>query len=297
MAGVRVANLAGARVHDAVERRDEHLGRGELLAQRGEQGVESLAGIRRRLCVDRRRAHCQRHDQRRLVAVPRHVSDHDAGAAAAEAEQVVEIPADALGWYDSRGHRRIGRDDLVVRQQLHLQIVRELHLVRQTLLLDGCAHEPDVLDRRADLRGDRRDQLLVAGGERLAGSAVRQIHHAQRFGAARCGRGPHDRHRQHGAAAIHRLGVAEHLSRIDEHRVLCAEHACADAARVVDVNGRNGNGIDTEGGHGAEGVRGPVVHQDRRAPGADRLGDLAQNRARRFVQRHGATENLADRIK
>ena len=75
----------------------------------------------------------------------------------------------------------------VVRQKLHLQVVRELHLLREPLLLDRRAHEPRVLDRGADLRRDRGDELLVAGGERLTRAPIGQVHDAQRLGAARRG--------------------------------------------------------------------------------------------------------------
>ena len=85
--------------------------------------------------MNRRRAHGQRHDQRGLIAVSGDVADHHAGLARAEPEQIVEIAADALRRHDARGHDRFRRDDAVVRQQLHLQVVRELHLVRETLLL------------------------------------------------------------------------------------------------------------------------------------------------------------------
>ena len=51
----------------------------------------------------------------------------------AEAEQVVEIAADAFGRNHTRRNRRLGRDDRVGREELHLEVVRELHLVREPL--------------------------------------------------------------------------------------------------------------------------------------------------------------------
>jgi hypothetical protein len=40
--------------------------------------------------------------------------------------------------------------------------VREAHLVHEALLVDRRPNEARVLDRRADLRRDRLDELLVA---------------------------------------------------------------------------------------------------------------------------------------
>ena len=39
-----------------------------------------------------------------------------------------------------------------------------------------------------------------------------------------------------------------------------------------------------------------IVHENRAAPGADRFGDLLEDRRRRFLERHGAPENLRDRV-
>ena len=93
-----------------------------------------FARIVRRLRVDRGRAHRQRHDQRRAVAVARHVADHHARPARAQPEEVVEVAADALGGDDAGRHHRLGRDDLGAREQPHLEVVRELHLVHEPLL-------------------------------------------------------------------------------------------------------------------------------------------------------------------
>ena len=115
--------------------------------------------------------------------MPRHVADHHAGAPAAQPKQIVEISADAFRWHDARRDLRVRRDDVARRQELHLQVVRELHLVREPLLLDRRADEPRVLNRRADLRRDRGHQLLIAGGEWLPRAAVGQIHDAERHPA------------------------------------------------------------------------------------------------------------------
>ena len=78
--------------------------------------------------------------------------------------------------------------------------------------------------------------------------------------------------------------------------MLRAEDARAHAARIVDADRRNGGEIDAERGDGAQRIRRAVVHEHRRAPRADRLGDFAEDRLRRFVERDGAAEDLADRV-
>ena len=100
------------------------------------------------------------------------------------------------------------RNDRVVRQEFHLQIVRELHLVREPLLLDRRLDEPRILNRSSDLGRDRGDQFLVAGGERLSGSTIRQVHDAEGLSAARGRRCPRDRNGEHLAASIARLLIA-----------------------------------------------------------------------------------------
>src|SRR4051812_34706817 len=94
-----------------------------------------------------------------------HITDHDARASLPQAEEIVEVSPDALGGNDACGNLRLGRDDVAWRQQFHLELVRQLHLAREPLLLDGCPNESSVLDCRSDLRRDRGDELLVARGE------------------------------------------------------------------------------------------------------------------------------------
>ena len=111
MPGVREAQLFAARSITRVERRDEHLRHRELLAQRRHRAMQHLARIGRRLRVNRRRAHRERHDQRRLIAVARDVADHDPVRSRREPEEIVEIAADALRGNDARRDRRFGRDE------------------------------------------------------------------------------------------------------------------------------------------------------------------------------------------
>jgi hypothetical protein len=91
---------------------------------------------------------------------------------------VIEVAAHAFCGKYSRRDFRFGRNDRRGRQQLHLQVVRETHLVHESLLVDRRAHESRVLNRCPDLRRDRLDELLIAGGERLPRAAIRQIHDA-----------------------------------------------------------------------------------------------------------------------
>ena len=110
--------------------------------------------------------------------MPRHVADHHAAAAVADAEEVIEVPGHALRRHHARRDDRGRRDRFDRRQELHLEIVRERHLVREALLLHRRAHELRVLDRGGDLRRDRGDELEIAGGERMPPAPPREIHDA-----------------------------------------------------------------------------------------------------------------------
>ena len=94
---------------------------------------------------------------------------------APEPEEIVEVAANALRRDDARGDNGVGRDDFGSRQEPHLKIVRELHLVHESLLRQRLAHQSRVLNRRADLRRDRGDELLIAGGERLLRRTVGEV--------------------------------------------------------------------------------------------------------------------------
>jgi hypothetical protein len=294
VAGVRVAQLARRPVDHAVEGGDEHLGRRQLVAERVEQVVDRARRVARRLRVNGRRAHGQRHDERRAVAMARHVADHHAGARRTEPEEMIEVAADAFRGQHARRHLRFRRDDRRARQQPHLEVVRELHLLRELLLRERLPHQPRVLDGGADLRRDGRDELLVAGAELLARAAIRQIDDAERLAAVGCG--PHDRHGEHAAASIGALAVVFLLARVDDDRVLRAEHARRHAPRIADGDPRRLLQRRAEHRDRVQRVGWFVVHEDRRAPRAHRLRDLDQDGRGGLLQRHGAAEDLADRV-
>ena len=110
----------------------------------------------------------------------RDVPNERAGAAIAEAEQVVEIASDALRRHDAHRDVRVGGNRRAGGEQLHLQVVSDLHLLRELLLRERRPNEACRLDRRPDLRRDRRHELAVAGREGLARAAVGEIHDAER---------------------------------------------------------------------------------------------------------------------
>ena len=153
----------------------------------------------------------------------RHVADHHAGAVARHPEKVIEVTPYALGWNDTSGDLGLGSYDTGLRQQLHLEVVSEIHLLEKPLLLDGGPHEPRILNRRTDLRRDRRHQLLVARAVRLSRPAIRQVHHAEWLAAG--GGRPHDRHGEHLTAPVWTLGLAFHHTGLDDGRVLRPEYA------------------------------------------------------------------------
>src|SRR5690349_23885090 len=107
---------------------------------------------------------------------------------------MIEVTTNALGWKYTRGNFRFRRDNRGCRQQLHLEIVGEAHLVHESLLVNRRADESRVLNGGPDLRGDCLDELLIARRERLARASVRQIHDAEWASTVRPR--PHDRHGQ-----------------------------------------------------------------------------------------------------
>jgi len=81
----------------------------------------------------------------------------------------------------SSSFRRLrGLEPRSIGQELHLQVVRELHLARHALFGDALAHEPIVLDRGSDLGRDRREELLVRGAEAAPVLPADEVHHADR---------------------------------------------------------------------------------------------------------------------
>src|SRR5437588_2649755 len=105
------------------------------------------------------------------------VTDHHAGPLVAQLEKLIEVATYALRRNDSRGDFRLGRDAIRRRQQLHLQVVGEVHLLKQALSIERCADEPRVLNRGTDLGGDCRHELLVTGSERLPRPSISEIHY------------------------------------------------------------------------------------------------------------------------
>ena len=97
---------------------------------------------------------------------------------AAQAAEGVEVAAHRVGRQASRGDLGVALEHRGRRQELELEIVGQLELPLQPLLLRVALHQPGVLDRGADLVGDRAHQLPVVEGEAVAADAVGQVHDA-----------------------------------------------------------------------------------------------------------------------
>ena len=76
---------------------------------------------------------------------------------------LIEITSDTFRRHDSSGYFCLRRNDRRFRKQLHLKIVREIHLLQQSLLLDRRFHKSRILNRRPDLCRNGGHQLLVTG--------------------------------------------------------------------------------------------------------------------------------------
>jgi hypothetical protein len=74
------------------------------------------------------------------------------------------------------------------------------------------------------------------------------------------------------------------------------EDASRNATLVADGDWRHRFWADTDRRDDEQRIRGGIVHEDRRAPRADRVRHLAKDRPRRFVERDRTAEDLADRI-
>src|SRR5215218_4874830 len=294
MAGVAIPQDAKLAIDDGIERGDEHLRRRQLLLHRLVEPPQHLGGIVGALRMDRRGAHRQRHDERGLVAVTRDVADHRADSSTRQAIQVVEVAADVFGGHHSRGDGGFGRDVSRVGEKLHLQVVRELHLLLQPLLIERPPNEARILDRGADLRGDRRDELLITGGERLPRPPIREVDDAERLAAVLGG--PENGHGEHRALPEPFLGLAQHLAFLDDDGVQGAEDVRAHTAAVVEGDGPDRHAFAAKACDDGEGLRIGLVHEDGGSPCPDGLAHFAQDGGGTLLERHRAPQDLADRV-
>src|SRR6266550_8772323 len=225
----------------------------------------------------------------------RYVADHYARLAIAELEELVEIAADALGWNNARRHLCFRSNAVGRRKQLHLQVVREIHLLQQPLAIEGSANEPRVLNRRPNLRGDSGDELLIAGGEWLARATIGKVHDAKRLSAG--GSGPHDRNGRHLTTSVRRLTSESYALPDDDQRMLGAKDSRRHAADVVSADRQNLLLGHAKRGDSLQRVGARVVHEDRRYACANRLRDLGEDRRRRILQCSRPSENLPNGVK
>ena len=64
------------------------------------------------------------------------VADHDARRTLAKLEQLIEVPTYALGRDHSSRGLCLRRHDVCRWKELHLQVVREIHLLQQALTVE-----------------------------------------------------------------------------------------------------------------------------------------------------------------
>jgi hypothetical protein len=83
---------------------------------------------------------------------------------------------------------------------------------------------------------------------------------------------------------------------LGDRRAPLAQYSRRDAARIIECDGRNVHGCRAERRDALERVGDAVVHEDRASTRAHSLGDLAEDRGRRFLQGECATEDLRDRV-
>ena len=268
----------------------------ELLAQRASSEREHLAsGSVGGLRVDRGRAHGERHDERGAVAVARHVADHHARARAAQAEKIVEVAAHALGRHRrARPPSASGATMLRARQELHLQVVRERN---------SCTSRCWLSDART------RRVFWIAVPICVAMAAISfwspalngcSDERSERFTTPSgsmppCGHRPHDRHAEHGAAPVARLGLARHVVSSSAIIARCSRKTRADTlALVVQRDRRNVEHAHADARRRSAGVsvtRSCTRIEPRRAPTVSEIS--LQDRGGRFLERDRATEDLA----
>src|SRR2546428_8755668 len=151
--------------------------------------------------------------------------------------------------------------------------MRQLELAPHALLAEVAGDEAGVLDRRADLIGDRRDELAVAGRKRVRAEPVREIDHADRAGGT-AGRRIEHRDREEGPAAV--VAALAAVGRIgpcwggeaggvadDPH---LAEGAGGHPAGGVDLDGHSLSGVPAPRGPDPKPVALLAVHQPRATP-------------------------------
>src|SRR5438105_12552702 len=225
----------------------------------------------------------------------RYVANHYTGFVIPELEELIKIAAHTFRRNDARGDLCFRRHTVGRGQQLHLQVVRETHLLQQSLSIQRSADESSVLNCGSNLRRNGGDELLVARGERLPRATIGKVHNAQRLSASR--RRPHDRHRQHLAAPVGRLGSKRHSLPHYDQWMLGAEHSRRDAARIIGADGQNSFLGNPERRDGLQCVGARVVNENRCDASSDRLRYLGENRRRCILERDRATEYLTNRIK
>ena len=300
MARVGIHDPLGRRIDHRVEHREEHLRAREFLAERLFDAAQHLGRRFGGLGVDARGRHHECHDQGGAEAVARHVADHHADAVAAQVQQVVEVAAHRLGLAAARPDVGARGDDEGRRQQLELQVVRQLQLAPHPLLAQVPGDEPRVLDRRADLVRDRRHELPVSGGERILAQPVGQVDHADRPAARARGGVQHGDGEERLAAVVPALGTPRvhglGVGRVVAHDPHLTEHARRNRAGVVHFDRVHGLRLHAARRDEPEHALLGIVHQQRGATRPHHRGHLAQDALRRLVQPDGVAQDLADRV-
>ena len=166
---------------DAIAEAEIHLRGLQLVADRPVHEFEHLGGRLPFLRVDGCGTHDQRHDQCGRESVPRHVTDHDSHATTRELQYLIEVSPHRFGRQDSgrrvdAGYARDGRDEL------HLEIVGQLHFPGDSLPGQTFLNQSVVLESRADLTRDRGEEFLITRREPSPTAPADQVDDAHGFG-------------------------------------------------------------------------------------------------------------------
>ena len=294
--GVRVPDLAVVGREHAIAERDVHLRRFQLGADRLVHRFEDGGGRRLSLGGDGGRAHHQRHDQGRRVAVTRHVADHDAQPSARQLKDLVEVASHR----DRRLHasRRVHSRHRPHRgQQLHLQVVGQLHFAGDPIASHALPDEPVVLERGADLVGDRGEQPLVRRREAAPAASADQVDHAHRAGLPGLGRVAY-RHGEPSVFLARRASVpvgARHVGTRCQDGAALAVRPDGHRGQVIQRNRLPELPAPRLGGQ-SEALLVGSVHPQRAPLGAQHSRDLFQDQAGGLFQVEDRAQGLADPV-
>jgi len=104
-----------------------------------------------------------------------HVTQHHRDASLPQPAEGVEVAADGIDRDAASGHPGLAIQHCGRWQQAQLEIMGQFEFATQALLLPVALRQPDIFDGRANLAGDRGEELAVARREAISPSAVGQV--------------------------------------------------------------------------------------------------------------------------